>query len=155
MFKIILITADNDNFQLVKNIRTAVFTNEQGADKKQEFDCFDEVGASAVFALLFDEENPAGTARLVLNENGYKIGRVAVLKDFRGRRYGDVLVRTLLEKAFSMGADEIFVDAQNHAVAFYEKIGFKIIGGEITDRGLKHIQMSIKKCDVKTCCSCT
>lgn len=154
MFKISLITADNDNFQLIKDIRTSVFTLEQGADKEQEFDRFDEVGAPAVFALLFDEGKAAGTARLVLNEKGYKLGRVAVEKDFRGKGYGDVLVRTLLEKAFSMGAGEVFVDAQNHAVPFYEKIGFKIIGGEITDRGLSHIQMSIKKSDVKTNCSC-
>lgn len=155
MFKISLITADNDSFQYVKDIRTAVFVGEQGIDSNLEFDRFDKVAAPALFALLEDEGAAAATARLVLTEKGYKLGRVAVLKAFRGMGYGDAVVRTLLEKALSLGAEEVFVDAQNHAVPFYEKIGFKIVGGEITDRGLNHIQMSIRKGDVKTNCHCS
>jgi len=155
MFKISLITADHDNFQYVKDIRTSVFVDEQGIDSSLEFDRFDKVAAPALFALLEDEGAAAATARLVLTEKGYKLGRVAVLKEFRGMGYGDAVVRTLLEKAFSLGAQEVFMDAQNHAVPFYEKIGFKIVGGEITDRGLNHIQMSIKKGDVKTNCHCS
>lgn len=155
MFKVKFITADSSDFDIVKSIRTTVFTNEQGADAKTEFDRFDEIGTPSVFAVLYEDETPAATARLVLNDKGYKIGRIAVLKEFRGKGYGDVIVRTMLLKAFDSGAKEVFVDAQNYAVPFYEKIGFCVIGEEITDRGLPHMPMMVTPDKITSKCSCS
>lgn len=155
MFKIKFLTADSRDFCIVKSIRTTVFTNEQGADGTEEFDSFDNIGAPAVFALLFEDDVPAATARLVICDKRYKIGRIAVLKEFRGKGYGDVIVRTMLLKAFDSNAEEVFVDAQNYAVPFYEKIGFEVIGAQITDRGLPHIPMKITEMQISTGCGCS
>lgn len=38
-------------------------------------------------------------------------------------------------------------DAQNHAVNFYEKLGFRICGRELVDRGIVHTPMCIDKGD--------
>lgn len=127
-------------FELVKSIRTAVFTNEQGANAAEEFDEFDN-SSDSVFALLYEGEDAVATARIANTEKGVKIGRIAVLKSCRGKGYGAVIVNKVTEKAFNMGADIVYVDAQNYAVPFYEKLGFKIIGNEIMDRGLPHIPM--------------
>lgn len=154
MFRIKFITADSEEFVKVKEIRRRVFLQEQGADENQEFDRFDKIGAPAVFALLFEDEKIAGTARLAVSESGYKVGRIAILKEYRGKGYGDVIVRAMLNKAFDTGADKVLVDAQTCAVPFYEKIGFSVIGEEFTDRGLPHIPMSVKIENVKTKCSC-
>ena len=70
------------------------------------------------------EEIPVATGRLIFLENWFKIGRIAVKKECRGKHYGDFVVRMLLDKAFSMGAKEVFVGAQAHAISFYERIGF-------------------------------
>lgn len=126
-------------FEIVKAIRTCVFTNEQCADADGEFDSYD---STSLFALLYDDENEAvGTARIAKTAEGFKIGRIAVLKKCRGKGYGADIVRAVTDKAFEMGADKVLVDAQNYAVPFYEKLGFKVTGTEITDRGLPHIPM--------------
>ncbi|MGN1420953.1 MAG: GNAT family N-acetyltransferase [Eubacterium sp.] len=145
MSKIIFITSDSDDFQLVKNIRVSVFTAEQGADADTEFDSYDEKGKGTLYALLYDRENAAATSRLALTEKGFKIGRIAVLKQYRGKGYGDKIVRAVVEKAFEKGAQTVLVDAQNYAVPFYEKFGFKAIGSQIIDRGLPHMPMSLDK----------
>lgn len=142
MYNIKFIKSSDTEFEYVKCIRTAVFTKEQGADAQTEFDEYDSL---ADFALLFDSDRPVGTARVVRLDKDFKIGRIAILKEYRGKGYGAVIVRAVLEKAFQKGADKVYVDAQNYAVPFYEKIGFKVIGDEITDRGLPHIPMMIEK----------
>lgn len=129
-------------FETVKAIRTCVFTNEQGADAKGEFDQYD---STSLFALLYDGNEPVGTARIAQTAAGFKIGRIAILKKCRGKGFGAEIVKAVTKKAFEMGADKVLVDAQNYAVPFYEKLGFKVIGTEIMDRGLAHIPMCMDK----------
>ena len=113
-------------------------TNEQGADADNEFDEYDK---TSLFALLYEGDKPVGTARIAETAAGIKIGRIAILKECRGKGYGADIVKAVTDRAFDMGADKVLVDAQNYAVPFYEKLGFKVIGAEITDRGLPHIPM--------------
>lgn len=136
------VKSDSDEFEIVKQIRTAVFTKEQGADSKTEFDSFD---SSSDFALLYTRDEPVGTARLVMTDKGWKIGRIAILKAHRGKGLGNLIVCAVLDRAFERGANTVYVDAQNYAVPFYEKIGFRVIGAELCDRGLPHMPMVIEK----------
>jgi predicted GNAT family N-acyltransferase len=66
---------------------------------------------------------------------------VAVLKEFRGRRLGDMVMRMLMVKAHDMGAAEVFVGAQCRAQGFYEKLGFTVCGEEYDDEGVPHLPM--------------
>lgn len=129
-------------FDTVKAIRTRVFTSEQGADADSEFDKYDD---TSLFALLYEADKPVGTARIAQTSSGIKIGRIAILKECRGKGYGADIVKAVMQRAFDMGADRVLVDAQNYAVPFYEKLGFTVIGTEILDRGLPHIPMCIDK----------
>lgn len=149
MSKIVYISSNSDDFQLVKDIRTSVFTAEQGADETAEFDRYDEEKTDTLYALLYDGENAVATSRLALTEKGYKIGRIAVLKEYRGKGLGEIIVRAVVEKAFEKGADTVLVDAQNYAVPFYERFGFKVAGSQIFDRGLPHMPMSLDKNDYR------
>lgn len=144
MYNIKFINHNDSDFSKVKMIRTAVFTREQGADADGEFDCYDD---GAFFALLYDGNEAVATARVAVTDKGYKIGRIAVLKQYRGKGLGSAVVRAVTQSAFDKGAQRVFVDAQNHAVPFYEKMGFKVTGSEITDRGLSHIPMTLEKGD--------
>lgn len=139
------IKSTDDDFACVKSIRGTVFTKEQGADSAGEFDNYDLARADSDYALLYDGENAVATARLTKTDNGYKIGRIAVLKESRGKGCGKRIVRAVIEKALEAGADIVYVDAQNYAVPFYEKFGFEVIGSEIVDRGLAHMPMSLDK----------
>ncbi len=142
MVNIKFITAKDDDFKLVKEIRTSVFTDEQGADACGEFDSFDDISD---FVLLYDNGNAVATARVVKLSNGYKIGRIAVLKKYRGKGYGGAVVRAVTERAFDCGAESVYVDAQNYAVPFYKKFGFEVTGRELIDRGLIHTPMSVSR----------
>lgn len=121
-------------------IRKEVFGEEQQFPSAAAEDAEDK---SAIFVLAYETEKelnstksveneikkkeqkiPVGTGRLVFLGDTYKIGRIAVKKEFRGKGYGDFIVRMLIDKAFLMGAREVYVGAQKHAVSFYEKIGF-------------------------------
>lgn len=142
MYNIKFLKYNDSEYAKVKAIRTDVFTKEQGADAECEFDGYEN---SADFLLLYDSGQAVATSRVIKNEKGYKIGRIAVLKEYRGKGYGAVIVRAVTEKAFENGADKVYVDAQNHAVPFYEKLGFTVIGEELIDRGLVHTPMMIEK----------
>lgn len=147
-----------DDLNEVYEIRREVFIKEQHKTESEEFDDYDKY---AVFCVLYeendssnkDEKIPVATGRLVLLEDGrYKIGRIAVKKEYRGKQYGDMLVKMLVNKAFMSGAKEVYVGAQIQAVGFYKTIGFKEIGDEYIEANIPHIDMVLipenlcKKC---------
>lgn len=135
------IKASDPEFESVMLIRNTVFEQEQGAVLEQEIDEYDK-SDKTIYALLYDVNEPAATGRIAQTPTGFKIGRIAVMKSYRGRGLGAVLVDTLCDKARDMGASDIYVDAQLHAVEFYKKLGFSVISDtEITDRGLRHLPM--------------
>ena len=68
------------DFMLVKSIRMQVFMNEQNIKGEEEFD---ELDKRSLFALLFDGNSAVATARISEIPKGLKIGRIAVLKDYR------------------------------------------------------------------------
>ncbi|MDD5936123.1 MAG: GNAT family N-acetyltransferase [Clostridiales bacterium] len=147
-----------EDLKEVYSIRREVFIEEQNIPETEEFDEYDK---KAIFCVLYEENNSfntqekmaVATGRLVLLEDGsYKIGRIAVRKQFRGLQYGDMLVKMLVNKAFISGAKEVYVGAQIQAKGFYQKIGFKEIGDEYLESNIPHIKMVLlpqnicKKC---------
>lgn len=83
-----------------KTIREAVFIKEQGF--KDEFDEIDDV---AKHVLLFEGDIPVGTCRFFFSEerNCYVIGRIAVRKEFRGKRYGEKVLQGAEQNVHSGG----------------------------------------------------
>jgi predicted GNAT family N-acyltransferase len=120
------------------SIRKAVFVEEQNVPLELEMDEYD---ASATHFLLRDGEMPLATARL-LNKRGLaKIGRVAVLREARGRGQGLVLMLAVMDQARRQGFTEAVLDSQTYAVPFYERLGFAAEGEEFDDAGIPHYRM--------------
>jgi predicted GNAT family N-acyltransferase len=119
----------------LRRIREAVFIAEQAVPAELEWDADD---ANAVHFLAFEGEYPMGTARLL--PDGH-IGRVAVLKDWRGLKVGDKLLRSVIEEAEKRGLKQQMLSAQVHASPFYERFGFSIVSGEFLDAGIPHVDM--------------
>ena len=84
MAKVKFVLYSDPDFMLVKSIRMQVFMNEQNIKGEEEFD---ELDKRSLFALLFDGNSAVATARISEIPKGLKIGRIAVLKDYRGWRY--------------------------------------------------------------------
>ena len=97
--------------------------------------------------VLFDTIKNSSNYKVYNIGDSLKIGRIAVLKEYRGKHYGATVVNAVVAKSIEAGAERIYVDAQNHAVNFYEKLGFRICGRELVDRGIVHTPMCIDKGD--------
>ena len=85
------------NGEWASSIRRSVFVQEQGIDESEEWDEHDSV-STHVLAWLGDK--PVGTARL-LPEG--KIGRMAVLPEFRSQGIGSAMLLALLANIFLIG----------------------------------------------------
>ncbi|WP_329140660.1 GNAT family N-acetyltransferase [Streptomyces sp. NBC_01476] len=128
----------------VHAIRHEVFVVEQDVPPDLEWDGKDD---RAVHALA----EGAGTGRLLLGEdaagkNGGDprlavLGRLAVLKAARGGGVGARLVRALEEEAGRLGLAGIYLEAQVHALPFYERLGYTAYGPEFMDAGIVHRAM--------------
>ena len=136
-----------DHMEEIAPIRREVFGAEQGWLEDILFDETDETAIQAVVYKDMDRTIPVGVGRLHKTENGedYKIGRIAVKKEERGQGYGDFIVRMLVDKALMMGADRVLVGAQPHAIAFYQKIGFRPVGETYMEAGIEHTVMEFKQ----------
>ena len=129
-------------FHAALAVRVAVFVEEQGGPADEEPDAWDW---AARHFLVLSEGEAVGTARLYHVESGVaKIGRVALLPEYRGRGWGERLLRTLLESAEALGYREAVLDAQSVAVPFYERFGFGAEGEEFSDAGIPHRRMRLR-----------
>lgn len=116
-------------------IRFAVFVEEQGVPQEIELDDHD---ARCVHAVAFEDGRAVATARLL--PDGH-IGRMAVLKDWRGRGIGGEMLAKLMDRARRRGDREVFLTAQVHAIAFYRAHGFREEGEEYLEAGIPHRDM--------------
>ncbi len=119
----------------IRAIREAVFINEQKVPAELEFDGLDE---SALHVLALVDGQPVGTGRVL--EDGH-IGRIAILKTFRGQGIGSNIVLSLIREAARAGCSRVYLGAQLHAVEFYQTLGFTLYGEEFMDAGIPHIHM--------------
>lgn len=130
----------NQDFSEIRAIRTAVFIEEQGFCNE-----FDDIDASAWHTLVLDGQRAVATGRAFPNEDGsYTIGRVAVIREYRGKGAGSVVMRSLEQKIRELGAPEIRLSAQTQAVGFYQSLGYQGDGEEYLDEHCPHIAM-VKK----------
>lgn len=123
-----------DNAAL-RRIRETVFIGEQAVPPELEWDADD---ADAVHFLAYEGEYPIGTARLLPDG---QIGRMSVLKDWRGLKVGDRLLRSAIEEAERRGLRKQMLSAQVQATPFYERHGFSVVSDEYLDVGIPHVDM--------------
>ncbi|MFN3649102.1 MAG: GNAT family N-acetyltransferase [Armatimonadota bacterium] len=134
-------------FELALEIRRAVFVQEQGGPPEDEPDAWD---SCARHWLVLAGERPAGTARVYQPRRGLaKLGRIALLPEFRGRGWGALLMRALEQYAGSLGVTELALDAQVCAVPFYERLGYVPEGEEFLEAGIPHRRM-VKRLRTRT-----
>jgi predicted GNAT family N-acyltransferase len=120
----------------IRAIREAVFMVEQGVPEELEWDGID---ASCAHVLAWSNHGEAiGTARM---QSDGKIGRMAVLKNWRGSGVGEALLQTLLNLAEKQSLSRVTLAAQTHAVGFYERAGFHVVGDQFMDAGIPHRMM--------------
>lgn len=135
--------ADLRHMQSCMDIRRRVFIEEQKVSEAEEIDGLDE--AARHFAVASAEEIIA-TCRVRFLGSAVKIERVAVLKDYRSRGIGGILMKYILQELGKTGDIQLFkLSSQAQAVPFYERLGFKRRGDEYMDAGIPHYDMVLEK----------
>ncbi|HHY16267.1 MAG TPA: GNAT family N-acetyltransferase [Firmicutes bacterium] len=125
-------------FEQALAIRIKVFVDEQNVPFEEEHDTFDE---KAEHFGIFLDDVLVGTGRLIRQAESAKIGRIALLREFRGQGLGSELIRTMLKAAKAGGSRECTVDAQLGALGFYARLGFIEEGEDFFDGGIPHRTM--------------
>ncbi|MCP4346141.1 MAG: GNAT family N-acetyltransferase [Desulfobacterales bacterium] len=134
-----IITASWDEYKDdLFSIRQIVFIEEQNVPEEEEIDEFDPI---SVHVLAKTGDQYIGTGRVL--PDGH-IGRIAVLKDYRGRNIGSEIMLKLIGIAETMDIEQIELSAQVQAMEFYKKLGFHEIGHVYMEAGIEHIRM-VKK----------
>jgi predicted GNAT family N-acyltransferase len=126
------------DFQDLRTVREPVFVVEQNVPLELEWD---ELDPKCRHVIARDEQHrPIGTGRLTPE---HKIGRMAVLKEWRGRGVGEALLLALIEQARELGLPEVSLHAQVDAIGFYDKFGFLPYGERFEEAGIEHQSMRL------------
>ena len=120
-------------------IRRRVFIEEQHVPEEIELDADD---AQAFHALATLGGDAIGCGRMLDHGDGeVKIGRMAVVPQFRGAGVGRDILRFLMDRARARGLRKAVLHAQLSAEGFYLKEGFRPIGGVFDEAGIAHRKM--------------
>ncbi|MFZ5637213.1 MAG: GNAT family N-acetyltransferase [Pseudomonadota bacterium] len=120
----------------LRAVRETVFVQEQQVPIELEWDDLDP---RCAHVLARDADGrPIGTGRLTPERT---IGRMAVLRDWRGRGVGDALLEALIAEAERRQWPEVSLHAQVSAIGFYARHGFVPEGERYMEAGIEHRNM--------------
>ena len=82
-----------------------------------------------------------GTVRL---EAAGKIGRVAVLPQYRGTGIGGAMVSHLVDLERTPGLTQVHLNSQSSAIGLFARMGFQPEGPELVEVGIPHRRMYLR-----------
>ena len=120
-------------------IRITVFVEEQGF--RDEFDDIDE---RALHLVAYDGEKAVATCRCFYESDPkvWHIGRVAVLKEYRGKGLGKQVMEEAERRISLKGGKVCELSSQCRARGFYESCGYEAEGEIYLDEGCPHVKMA-------------
>ncbi len=138
---------DNEaQFEMAKMIRTKVFVEEQAVDPDIEYDEYDDITRTDVIQIIATVKgNPVATLRLIAKDKTLKVGRVAVLKEYRKQGIGLRMMHYAEKYACNNGFKQLELGAQLTAIPFYEASGYEAYGDIFLDANIEHKMMK-KRC---------
>ena len=135
---------NNDALDTILKLREEVFCKEQKVPYDLEVDEYDIIDDSKVLHFgLYVEEKLVGCSRVLIKDDHYKLGRVAILKSERKNGYGFKMLNCIMAK---IGPNNNWLlSAQSNATKFYNLLGFQEFGDTYMDANIKHIDMKREK----------
>jgi ElaA protein len=92
--------------------------------------------------LLMVDDTLLGYARVLDDRDVWRIGRVLLAPDARGRGWAGPLMETAL--SVSTGRD-VVLDAQSPLAGWYATHGFEVDGPEFVEDGIPHLPMRLSR----------
>jgi predicted GNAT family N-acyltransferase len=130
---------DEELMKKAHKIRYDVFVIGQNCPEELEWEFEEE----STHFLLIENDIPLASARHRKTENGYKLERFAVLSEARGKGFGMLILKAILEDIKESNALK-YMHAQEQVIPFYEKVGFEKSGNIFEEAGIMHYKMVYK-----------
>ncbi len=93
----------------------------------------------------FEDEQMLGCCMLVEEQPGtVRLRQMAVLNDLQGKGIGRALMNFAENIARDRGYRIVRMHARSHAVGFYEKVGYRILGDQFVEVTIPHYVMEKK-----------
>ena len=125
-------------------VRKKVFIDEQNVSEELEYDEFDD---AALHVICKADELVIAAGRILLFDEDAIVGRVAVLKPWRGKGIGKKIMEFIMDIAKCNGVKTLAANVQIDVQDFYETLGFKPVGEFFLEAGIEHIKMI---CDLRS-----
>lgn len=138
----------NEQTRQVADIRTRVLEAECGLKIEAEPEAF------CMYALAYEGDVPVATGGIAFDGETYRIQEVAVLPEFRRKKYGDFIVRLLIDKAMMSGAQSIEADVLKGAEALFQEVGFAEAGTWYEKDDRQWQPMQLQAGNIHKCCNC-
>lgn len=131
----------NELYEILK-ARAEIFIMEQNINYQD----MDDIDYKSLHCFFIDDNKVVAYLRVFYtddNKDIVKVGRVLTLK------HGNGIGRDLLEQSIKvikdkMKCEKICMNAQKHAVGFYEKFGFKVKSDDFLEEGVVHVAMELE-----------
>lgn len=134
----IIKVSTKDELKEAFDIRKIVFVEEQNVPEEEEIDQFED---EAQHFVLYDDYDAIGAGRFRVVEGKGKVERICVLPPYRGKGAGKVIMDAIERYAEEQGIKRLKLNAQTHAIPFYEKLQYEIVSNEFLDAGIPHKTM--------------
>ena len=130
-----IVESDNEKESVI-SIRRIVFIQELNIPEHMEIDDNEDL---ATYVLAKVEGKNVGTARWRETNSGIKLERFAVLNQYRSYGVGTAMTKFILKQLDQ--SKLIYLNAQESAISFYEKLGFDSTGSMFDEVGIAHQKM--------------
>ncbi|MBO2534356.1 GNAT family N-acetyltransferase [Rummeliibacillus suwonensis] len=120
-------------------VREEVFVKELGIPLPLEKDEYDEI---ATHFVAYFEKQPIAAGRVrFLEDHTATVDRVCVLPPFRRKQIGVLMMQNLEQYIQGSRIKKVKLNAQTHAIPFYEKQNYYITSPEFLDAGIPYRAM--------------
>ncbi|QOR67652.1 GNAT family N-acetyltransferase [Cytobacillus suaedae] len=134
-----IVVTNEEQMKDAYSIRRTVFIDEQQVPEEEEIDQYEK---DAIHFVLYEDNQPIGAGRFRSIDGIGKIERICVLKEFRSKGAGKVIMDKIEETAKGEGITKLKLNAQTHAEKFYLNIGYTTISDIFLDAGIPHVTMT-------------
>ncbi len=136
--EIVALTSNSPQFTEVLAIRQKVYVEEQNCPPDEEWDNLD---GGATHLLALQAGRGAGTLRYYDDAGWLHIGRLAVYREYRGLGIARALLEYCLDAGKKADFRQAFLNSQFDKTGLYQSYGFKVVGDEFMEAGIRHYRM--------------
>lgn len=122
----------------VYSVRQEVFVEEQRLAHSVVDDPDDQLSVHVIASI---DGEVAGIGRVTFIADDGQIAWVAVRRPLRRHGVGLAIMRQLIGVCIDEGCRIISLNAQTHALSFYERLGFRALGRRFRMSGIEHQHM--------------